>query len=98
MALQSFDEALVKDKQPFIVTIGDKEYEGYIACIRIDRDTVPKGWHVYDLRHAYSGSICEIKNGYITFDHAGTFYTQDELDIPVGQSVGTEDGFDYSFE
>ena len=51
MALQTFDQAMQHDREPFIVFIDDSEFHGYAASTRIDRKTVPDGWYVYDLRH-----------------------------------------------
>lgn len=50
MALQTFDQAMQHDHDPFIVFIGNSEFQGYVANTRIDRETVPDGWYVYDLR------------------------------------------------
>lgn len=43
MALQSFAKAYKNDNQPFIVSIDDKDYEGFFANIRVDKKTLPEG-------------------------------------------------------
>ncbi len=99
MALQSFDEALATDNQLFMVTINGEDHEGFFANIRVDRENLPQDWYAYDLRHSDDGmEICEIKNGYVFVNHAGTFCTQDDLNIPAAQSLYADDEFDYSFE
>ena len=96
MAIQNFDEAMKRDRMPFEVMVGGKDYKGYFANIRIARDSVPDGWRVYDIRHDDCGGPCEIRNGYIVVNHFGTFYTQDNLPLPQGESL-YNDEFSYSF-
>lgn len=96
MAIQNFDEAMKHDCAPFAVMFGNLEYRGYFADIRINRESVPDGWHAYDMRHDDSGDPCEIKNGYIVVNHFGTFYTQDSLPLPKGESL-YNGAFSYSF-
>ena len=43
MAIQNFDEAMKRDRMPFEVMVGGKDYKGYFANIRIARDSVPDG-------------------------------------------------------
>ena len=51
MAIQSFQKAQETDSQPFtLYRSGGREYHGFFSNIRIDRETVPEGWHVYDFR------------------------------------------------
>ena len=100
MALQSFDQAMRDDREPFTVFIGDSEFKGYAASTRIDRKTVPDGWYVYDLRHD-DGDIYEIKNAYIIVDHYASFYTQNKLPLKEGESLfrGSDlNEFDYSYD
>ena len=96
MAIQSFGAAMQDDCAPFSVNVGGREYEGYFANIRIARDSVPDGWRVYDIRHDDCGDPCEIRNGYIVVDHYGTFYTQENLPLPQGESLYNGE-FSYSF-
>ena len=97
MAIQSFNEAMQDDRMPFVVTVDGMKIEGYFANIRIDRDSVPNNWHVYDIRHEdEGGEPCEIRNGYIAVNHFGTFYTKDNLPLNEGESLYIDE-FDYSF-
>lgn len=101
MALQTFDQAMENDCQDFTVFIGDTAYQGYAATIRIDRETVPDGWYVYDMRHNDYGDVCEIKNAYVMVNHFATFYTQEKLPLEPGESLFLDEddnGFDYSYE
>lgn len=107
MALQTYSEAVEsKDLTPFIIFIGDKEFKGQFANVRIKRDSIPAGYHVYDLRHDDSGGeIIEICNGYIQVNHMGSFVTESDLGIEEGKSLfrsseeddDENDEFDYSF-
>ncbi len=97
MAIQNFNEAMKRDHMPFAVMVGGKEYKGYFANIRIDRDSAPNGWFVYDIRHDDDGGDpCEIRNGYIAVNHFGTFYTRDKLPLNESESL-CDDEFGYSF-
>lgn len=65
MAMQSFKEAQEGDLLPFAVFVGKREYEGYFSNIRVDRHTLPDGWHAYNIREDGSdGEACQIVNGY----------------------------------
>ena len=102
MAIQIFDQAMEK-REPFTVFIGDKAYEGYASDIRIDRETVPDGWYVYDMRHDDDGEIIQIKDGYVMVNHLATFFTQNKLpmnrpDKSLYRNCEDEkDEFDYTF-
>ena len=110
MAIQNFQSAVKNDSigfQVFTWLNGEKHtHEGFFANIRIDRNTVPKGWHVYDIRDDDSnGEPCEIRNGYIMVNHFGTFATKYPLPLMPGESLYYNDGkfeneteeFEYSF-
>ena len=105
MATQSFEDARKNDFMAFTVIHMGKEYHGYFSNVRIDRRTVPTGWHVYDLRDGDETDLaCELKNAYIIVNHFGTFATQDPLPLKEGESLyftydeNDKDGFDYSFD
>lgn len=94
MAIQTFQEAYKNDNQPFtLYRSGGREYHGFYADIRIDRKTVPEGWHVYDLREGgedeegHNSPFGELKNGYIRVNHAGTFATKEDIGLPEGKSL-----------
>ena len=99
MASQSFTEAYKNDNQPFVVSINDKDYEGFFTNIRVDKKTLPEGWYAYDLREE-EGEICELKNGYVLVNHFGTFCTQNVLPLKDETSLYIDSDyqdFDYSF-
>lgn len=107
MAIQTFEEAYKDDNQPFSIRrSGGRRFVGFYADIRIDRDTVPEGWHVYDIRDDGGDSpFDELKNGYVVVNHAGTFATQEDIGLPEGETLYysgknelKEDEFSYSFE
>ena len=100
MAMQSFDEAYKNDNQPFMISIGDKDYEGFLTCIRVNKESLPSGWHAYDLREEH-GEICELKDGYVWVNHYGTFCTQNVIPFADDEKSlyldkDTQD-FEYSF-
>lgn len=101
MAIQNFRDAAKDDNQPFSVFYKDKEYKGFFANVRIDRNSVPHGWHVYDLRSDDEGfDISEIKDGYIMVNHFGSFYSDQKIPMLENSSIyygEKSDGFDYSF-
>lgn len=110
MAIQSFREAYKHDNTDFKVFTRkdgvEKTHEGFFANVRIDRETLPKGWHAYDIReNDGNGEACEIKNDYIMVNHFGTFATKEPLPLEPGQSLYYNGGkfeneteeFEYSF-
>ena len=110
MALQTFQEAN-EYNEPFTLFLsGGHEYHGFYTDIRIDRKTVPEGWHVYDLREGNGEEwFSELKNGYNMVNHMGTFATKEDIGLPEGESLYyceedidegyrlKDDEFDYSF-
>ena len=55
------------------------------TCLRINRDTVPKGMHAYDVRHDdYGrGDPCEIAKN-IMVNHWGTLITNQQIRLTSG--------------
>ena len=104
MAIQSFLQAKKNDNQPFEVVVGDNTYKGFFVNVRVDRNTLPKGWHAYDLRDSEDGvNVSELKAGYIVVNHFGTFCTRKALPINNGESLyyygddEDDNEFEYSF-
>ena len=99
MAVQSFDEVRKNDNQPFVISIKDKEYNGFFTNLRVNRETLPEGWYAYDLREDDDGDICELKCGDdVLVNFCGTFCTQNKLPLQFGESLYTYvKDFDYSF-
>lgn len=94
MAIQSFQKAQETDSQPFtLYRSGGREYHGFFSNIRIDRETVPEGWHVYDFRegeedeHGNTPLLGQLKNGYVMVNHMGTFATKEDIGLPEGDSL-----------
>ena len=112
MESQTFQEACKQDNKAFtLFRSGDCEFHGFYAKTRIDRKTVPEGWHVYDLRRGSGDDwFDQLKNGTITDYNEGTFATQTDIGLPEGKSLcrhlddlgdGVElldDEWDYEFD
>jgi hypothetical protein len=63
------------------VTILDKP--ALFTPIRIDRNSVPRGYHMYEVRHDddCSGIACQIARN-IVVNHWGTLITRDKIKMP----------------
>lgn len=105
MALISFDEVVNPKEWCPSFTVFDNdgnEYEGYWSSIRVDRRTLPEGWHAYDIRESEDGWPGTIEKNYVMVNHSGTFLTKEELPLPEDNTgkawaIFGEDGWDYSF-
>ena len=64
------------------VTLFDKP--ALFTCLRIDRSTVPQGYHAYDIRHddECQGDAVQIARG-ILINHWGTVITRDLVKLPI---------------
>ena len=51
------------------------------TCLRLDRNTVPRGYHAYDVRDDCQGNACQIAHG-ILVNHWGTLITRDKIKLP----------------
>ncbi|MBO6266658.1 MAG: hypothetical protein J6M06_00340 [Synergistaceae bacterium] len=98
MAFQTFDNAVKNDSEAFLVTYGGKTYEGFFANVRVDRETLPKGWYAYDMVSSDNdnGKAAEIRGSYVYVNHFGTFCTKDKLPLADGEAW-TAGEFEYSF-
>ena len=80
MAAATFEEAL-KAASPFVLSPGCKtEVRGYYTSARVDRNTIPAGWHAYDMRHGDNGNPCTVEP-MVFVNHAGTFLTTSLLNF-----------------
>jgi hypothetical protein len=63
------------------VTILDKP--ALFTSVRIDRNTVPRGYHLYEVRHDddCQGDAVQIARG-IMVNHWGTLITRDKIKLP----------------
>ena len=73
---------------------GGKSYRGYFTSLRVDRNSIPKGFRAYDLRESDESDLwfCQLKS-YVLVNHAGTFITDSKIE---GADAGIEVE-DYSF-
>ena len=101
MNVNKFDD--VKDlKDKVEITIKDKTYPGFIIQARIDLNSVPKEYYVYDLREwdeepEDAPCACEIKNSKILVNFMGTFFSKTQLPLEKDESYTYDDGLDISF-
>jgi hypothetical protein len=63
------------------------------TCARIERSTVPRGYHLYEVRHddECQGDAVQIARG-ILVNHWGTLITRDEIKLPSGRCLDIEPG------
>ena len=63
------------------VTILEKP--ALFTCLRIDRNTVPRGYHLYEVRHddESQGEAVQLAKG-IMVNHWGTLITRDGIKLP----------------
>ena len=57
----------------------DTEYSGYYTKDKVDRDTVPDGWYVYEFRSDRFGVIERIENKNVDIGFAGSFVTNTKI-------------------
>lgn len=68
--------------------------EGLYSSLRVDKDTIPNGWHFYEVRHD-DNDWCEpieIALG-VLVNHFGTLITKEPL--PLEQSTNTDNAYLY---
>jgi len=66
-------------RENFIISPGCKtENKGFFTCLRVDRNTLPKDYYAYDIRHGDAGGFCTVENK-VLVNHAGTFLTKTPL-------------------
>ena len=88
MATQTFREAMSDKQDMTVLTPDGKEIAGFYCDPKVNRETLPQGWHAYDIRHDDDGCgvFVELCHGYVIVNNAGTFLTQTkipELDQPA---------------
>ena len=68
--------------------------KGLFSHLRIDRDTVPKGWYMYEVRHDDFGHGGPVEIAYgILVNHCGTLIVKEPFDIEP--YITTGDAFLY---
>ncbi len=70
--------------QPIAITQFDppKIIDGYFSNGRIDKNTVPEGWVVYDLLEGENGEFIKLMK-YVPINHGGSVALPEKLDIPA---------------
>lgn len=64
-----------KNKENFVLDPrGKNRNEGFFTDLRIDRDTVPEGYYIYEFR-SRNGDLSTLENR-VLIDHAGTLITK----------------------
>lgn len=80
MAKMSYADAMKPGQsQPMSINAPDgRVFNGYYCDPKLDRDTLPAGWHAYDIRHDDDGCgvFVELCHNYVIVNNAGTFFTQ----------------------
>lgn len=110
MALTTYDEAMKSAQDFSVFEPNGTQHKGFWSDIRVDRKTLPEGWNAYDIRE---NDECDddnwlgtIEENYVVVNHAGTFLTQDKLNLPnsfgrnwanLGEDAKNGE-WDYSFD
>ena len=78
MATQTFKEAMASKQEFTIMSPDGREITGFYCDPKIDRNTLPAGWHAYDIRHDDDGCgiFVELCHDYVIVNNSGTFFTQ----------------------
>ena len=60
--------------------------EGLFTCLRVDRNTVPEGWYMYEVRHddECQGEPVEIAL-WVMVNHWGTLLVKEPFDLEKSQ-------------
>lgn len=82
-------------KEKFELVMLD-EYMVLFTCARIDRNTVPKGLHCYDVRHDddCQGTACEVKP-HVMVNHWGTILSKAEIPLEDDGSYYPKEDMNY---
>ena len=67
-----------------------KTIHGIYADLRVDKTTVPAGWHAYDIRDDGDGNFATIEPD-VMVNHAGTVLFKEPLDFPPMDSNHNKD-------
>ena len=78
----------IKNGRTLILSPGCKtEISGILVDSRVDRETVPDDWNLYEVRHSGSGALSTIEPS-VFADFYGTFLTKQEITFTKGLSIG----------
>lgn len=72
------------------------DVEGVFTPLRIQRETLPDGFHKYALREGEEALFCQVAND-VMVNHAGDFITKEPLDLgPDGARSLSEDDWGFT--
>lgn len=79
--IRSFDDIVKIGKYNMIIRDHNTntEYSGYFTKDKVDRNTVPDGWYVYEFRSDRFGVIERIENRDVVIGFAGSFVTDTKI-------------------
>jgi hypothetical protein len=77
----SFENIMKLDQYNMIIRDynTDTEYSGYFTKDKVDKDTIPDGWYVYEFRSDRFGVIERIENQDVVIGFAGSFVTNTKI-------------------
>ena len=53
-----------------------KSYKGYFSDMRVEKESVPDGWYLYDFRHGDDmGDLCTLEHS-VLVNHGGSFLSE----------------------
>lgn len=85
----TFQEAL-QENQAFIVAPDtNREVRGFFTNCRVNKETIPDDWYVYDIRHGDEGGFCTIEKR-VVVNHAGTFLCKNPVKLDVFENPHDE--------
>lgn len=66
------------------IKVGGMSLRGNFTILRVDRDTIPKELHAYDIRHGDEGDWSDMASieYRVIVNHCGTFVTGKDLQLP----------------
>ena len=84
MAICRFEEGIASCERIDIYDQNDHiTARGFFSDIRVDRRTLPDGWHAYDFRSGDDGEwLGTLEENYVYVNHAGTLLTMDTIRFP----------------
>ena len=75
----TFEEAMTGAQDMEIIFPDNTGISGQFTNGRVDKHTIPGGWHAYDLREdPETGYFCSIEPN-VLINHGGTFMTQSHI-------------------
>lgn len=81
MAHQIFKDAITHAEDMTVFAPDGREFKGYYCDPKVNRKTLLKGWHAYDIRHDDEclGFFVELCHNYVLVNNAGTFLCKKEI-------------------